>query len=70
MNKKDLARRMARALQLSQADAADSVDRLVCEIRKQTRKGKGATIPGLGHFVPGRELSFRDKKRVKRRAAR
>lgn len=60
MKKKELARRLARALQLTHADAADCVDRLVRDIRQRTRKGRTAKVPGLGTFLPGAEVSFDD----------
>lgn len=60
MKKKELARRLARALQLTPADAADSVDVLVRDIRRRTRSGRSVKIPGLGTFRPGAEVSFDD----------
>lgn len=69
MKNKELARRVARALQLSPGDAADSVNRVVAEIRKRTRKGQSATLPGLGRFLPGSKLSFENGKRGKGRTS-
>ncbi len=60
MKKKELARRLARALQLTHADAAACVDRLVRDIRQRTRNGRAAKVPGLGTFLPGAEVSFDD----------
>lgn len=58
MKKKELARRVARELQLTPADAADRVDNLVNEIRRRTRKGQALTIPGLGAFLRDADGSF------------
>ena len=71
MKKKEFVRRVARELQLTPADAADRVDTLVNEIRRRTRKGRAATIPGLGAFLPGPgDLSFESTPPTRRPKAR
>jgi nucleoid DNA-binding protein len=52
MTKKNLARRVARALQITPAAAADEVDQLMLKIRGRMRNGQSATIPGLGTILP------------------
>jgi nucleoid DNA-binding protein len=51
MKKPDIAKRMARRSGVSQAEAADELDRLVGEILSDLRAGKDASLPGLGKFV-------------------
>jgi nucleoid DNA-binding protein len=52
MTKKNLALRVARALQITPAAAADQLDQLMSKIRERTRNGQPATIPGLGTILP------------------
>jgi hypothetical protein len=53
MTKKDLAERLARQARLSKAAAADQLDRVVHDILVRLRRGKPASLPGLGTFIPG-----------------
>ena len=71
MKKEQLARELARESRISQAAAADEVDRIVSEILKKIRSGQNASLPGLGTFRPTfeREIAFereRDPTRRKR----
>jgi nucleoid DNA-binding protein len=62
MRKPEIAKRLARQAGVSNAEAADQLDRVVHEILSKLRKGKTATIPGLGQFAPGPKGSYRFKK--------
>jgi nucleoid DNA-binding protein len=53
MNKAELATKLAKQAHLSEAEAADQLDRVVHEIVLNLRKGKTARLPGLGSFRPG-----------------
>jgi len=53
MKKPDIAKRMARRAGVSQAEAADELDRVVCQILSDLRAGKDAALPGLGKFTQG-----------------
>jgi len=53
MKKPDIAKRMARRTGVSQAEAADELDRVVCQILFDLRAGKDAALPGLGKFTQG-----------------
>ena len=53
MKKPDIAKRMARRAGVSQAEAADQLDRVVCQILSDLRAGKEAELPGLGKFTQG-----------------
>jgi nucleoid DNA-binding protein len=53
MKKADIARRMARESGMTQAQAADLLDRAVHEILSSLRRGRKASLPGLGTFTPG-----------------
>ena len=53
MKKPDIAKRMARRAGVSQAEAADQLDRVVCQILSGLRAGKDAALPGLGKFTQG-----------------
>ena len=44
---------MARRSGVSQAEAADRLDRLVHQILSDLRQGKEASLPGLGKFSHG-----------------
>jgi len=43
---------------MSEAAAADQLDRVVHEILERVRKGKPARLPGLGTFSSGQEVDF------------
>jgi nucleoid DNA-binding protein len=50
MNKSDLTRRLARATQTSNAEAADYLDYAVLSILKRWKHGQVTSWPGLGVF--------------------
>ena len=50
MRKPEIARRMAQQTHVSQAEAADRLDRMVHQILRNLRNGKSAPLPGLGRF--------------------
>jgi len=52
MKKAEIARRMARESGVTQAVAADRLDRVVHEILSNLRRGRAASLPGLGTFTP------------------
>ena len=52
MKKPDIAKRMARQAGVSEAEAADRLDRVVHQILRNLRQGKAASLPGLGKFRP------------------
>jgi nucleoid DNA-binding protein len=62
MRKPEIARRLARQSGVSNAEAADQLDRVVHQILAKLRRGKPALFPGLGQFSPGPEGSYRFKK--------
>ncbi|HTQ55396.1 MAG TPA: HU family DNA-binding protein [Bryobacteraceae bacterium] len=53
MRKPEIAKRLARQSGVSNAQAADQLDRVVNQILSKLRKGKAAPLPGLGRFTPG-----------------
>ena len=59
MNKAELATKLAKQTHLSEAEAADQLDRVVHEIVLNLRNGKPARLPGLGSFRPGDKWKFR-----------
>ena len=60
MKKPELAKRMARRSGVTEAEAADQLDRLVYQILAKLRHGQEAPLPGLGKFRVGRDgrISF------------
>ncbi len=62
MRKPEIAKRMARQSGVSNAEAADQLDRVVNQILSKLRKGKPAPFPGLGQFTPGPKGSYQFKK--------
>jgi nucleoid DNA-binding protein len=52
MKKPDIARRMAREAKVTEAEAADRLDRVVHQILSRLKEGKEAPLPGLGTFLP------------------
>ena len=54
MKKSELAKRLARQSGVSQAEAADQLDRVVHQILSNLRRGQSASLPGLGRFTPVR----------------
>ena len=65
MKKAEIAKRMARHTGVSQAEAADRLDRMVQQILTRVREGKEAPLPGLGKFRqgPGGKIVFDREKR-------
>lgn len=62
MRKPEIARRLARQSGVSNAEAADQLDRVVHQILAKLRRGKPAPFPGLGQFSPGPEGSYQFRK--------
>ena len=67
MKKPDIAKRLARRTGVSEAEAADRLDRIVNQILANFRRCKDTPLPGLGKFVGGPygKVSFEPEK-VKR----
>lgn len=61
MRKLEIAKRLARQSGVSNAEAADQLDRVVHQILSKLRKGKTAPLPGLGEFGPGAKGVYRFK---------
>ena len=59
MKKNDLAQRLARDTNVSNAAAADELGRVVHDIVKNLRRGVSVRLPGLGTFTPGKHPNFR-----------
>ena len=61
MKRAEIAKRMARVSGVSPGEAADRLDRVVHDILCRLRLGKGASLPGLGSFIPQRNgrVTFR-----------
>ena len=53
MKKAEIAKRMARRSGVSEAEAADRLDRVVHQILSKLRDGKEAPLPGFGKFIVG-----------------
>jgi nucleoid DNA-binding protein len=53
MNKPDIAKQLARRSRVTQAEAADRVDRVLHKILSDLRHGKDSALPGLGKFSHG-----------------
>jgi nucleoid DNA-binding protein len=47
---KAIVRRLARRSRISNAAAADQVDRIIHDVLSKLKKGEPARIPGLGSF--------------------
>jgi nucleoid DNA-binding protein len=52
VKKDELALELARSTGIPTAEAADKIDDVVHDILKKLRKGKPATLPGLGKLMP------------------
>lgn len=50
MKKPDIAKRMARRAGVTQAEAADRLDRVIHSILLRLRRGQEANLPGLGRL--------------------
>jgi nucleoid DNA-binding protein len=68
MKKPEIARRMARRAGVTEAEAADRVDRVVRQTLSRLRQGRDAELPGLGRFLlgPGGRLVFERKPGARR----
>ena len=62
MKKAEIAKRLARQSGVSNAEAADQLDRVVHQILSKLRKGQQAPLPGLGLFTPGPKGSYQFRK--------
>jgi nucleoid DNA-binding protein len=51
MKKPDIAKRMARESGVTEAEAADRLDRVVNQILSNLRRGRSSPLPGLGKFT-------------------
>jgi nucleoid DNA-binding protein len=63
MKKPEIARRLAREAGMTEAEAADQLDRVVHEILTNVRSGQTAALPGLGRFCTNAEGKMRFQKR-------
>jgi nucleoid DNA-binding protein len=59
MRKAELARKIAQQAKLSEAAAADQLDRVLHRILKDLKRGRTVRLPGLGTLTPGRASGFR-----------
>ena len=68
MKKPDIAKRIARQSGVTQAEAADRLDRVIHEILTDLRKGTPTSLPGLGRFVRGTDgkVSFEPESEPRR----
>ena len=68
MKKPDIAKRIARQSGVTQAEAADRLDRVIHEILTDLRKGTPTSLPGLGRFVRGNDgkVSFEPERETRR----
>jgi len=64
MKKPDIAKRMARESGVSEAEAADRLDRVVNQIISNLRRGRSSPLPGLGKFTssPDGAIEFKPDK--------
>lgn len=65
MKKEQVARKLAKESRLTAGAAADQVDRILTDLQKRMRKGKSASLPGLGTFRSGRKQDFQFDKESK-----
>jgi nucleoid DNA-binding protein len=50
---KSLVQHLARESRLSDAEAAEHVDRAVCDVLRRLRKGRDVRLPGIGRLLAG-----------------
>ncbi len=67
MKMADIAKSMARRAGVTHAEGADRLDRVVHQILSNLRKGKSATLPGLGRFTYGADGQIVFEKQGRRR---
>jgi len=53
MKKQDIVKRIARQSGVSRAEAADRLDEVVHRLLADLRRGREASLPGLGTFTQG-----------------
>lgn len=53
MKKPELAKGLAEASGITEAEAADRLDRIIRDILAKLRRGEAAPLPGLGRFTSG-----------------
>jgi nucleoid DNA-binding protein len=70
MKKPEIAKRLAEEAGVSNAEAADQLDRVVHEILAKLRRGQKAPLPGLGQFTPGPKGAFQFQKEKRGRRGR
>jgi nucleoid DNA-binding protein len=58
MKKLQVARRLATQSRISAGEAADRVDRVLNKLSRRVRKGRSASLPGLGTFRSGVDQDF------------
>lgn len=60
MKKPDIAKRWARQSGVTEAEAADRLDRVVRQILAQLQEQREAPLPGVGRFLlgPGGKVMF------------
>ena len=68
MKKQEIAKRIARQSRVTQAQAADHLDRIVFLILSNLRKGKATPLPGLGKFIPSEDGNIHFERETGRRA--
>ncbi len=51
MNKRELARQLARNTGVSRGEAADQIDRMVTDVLTKLRSGRSADLPEFGRFA-------------------
>jgi nucleoid DNA-binding protein len=66
MKKPEMAKRLARQVGVSNAEAADQLDHVVHQILAKLRKGRAAPLPGLGRFTLGPQGLFQFEKEKRR----
>jgi nucleoid DNA-binding protein len=59
MKKAEIARQIAEDAGLTEAEAADQLDRIVSEMLTKLRHGRAAALPGLGRFRQGADGQIR-----------
>jgi nucleoid DNA-binding protein len=59
MRKPEIAKKLARRSGVTEAEAADRLDRIVYQILERLRRGHEAPLPGLGKFRVGRNGRIR-----------
>ena len=67
MKKAEIAKQWARHSGVSEAEAADQLDRVVRQILGQLRREREALLPGVGRFfwTPSGTLTFEQEPKVR-----